>query len=420
VSRHESRIMLVGSLCMGLVGGFLAGGGNLPFPAVAQEAPPDQSGQSVITARALVLTDREGNPRARLEVPDDGEPQLLMLDREGHIMARLGTRGDGLPDLHLNGREGKPRIRLAIDNAGEGRLDFFRDDLDKSLASLSFTEDGNPYFQLNAKGGLPRIRLAVGDKDLPRLTFTADSDGRPAALIGLTENGTPEMKFWDFAGKGTASLFFVDEDPRLFLGNRDEKVNLVLGATSEKQALSLYSEGKLRASLSPTSLRLSDQEANTRASIRVNEEGKPSFSLKDKNGHPLISLSIQALPDEEEPLFALYDKKDILRAGLSLDEKGRPSFILRDKPLFSLVDKDGDQGIFLSLEGENRPSVYLSGKKGRRGAFLGVREQGELALDLIGGKDLRRASFELDADGEPMINVRDKDGRIIWFTPVPE
>jgi hypothetical protein len=421
VSRNERRIMLVGSLLMGLVGGLLTGSGNLPFPAIAQVTPSGQTDQSVITARALVLTDREGNPRARFDVPDNGEPQLVMLDRKGNILARLGTRSDGLPDLYLNGKEGKPRIRLAVDNAGESRLDFFRDDPEKSLASLSFTEDGNPFFQLNAKGGLPRVRLAVEEKGAPRLTLTADSGGRPAAVLGLTDKGIPELSFWDFEGKGTASLFFVDEDPRLFLGSRDEKVNLVMSATSDKQALSLYSEGKLRASLSPNTFQMSDQEGTQRMSLRLNDQGKPGFRMKDKDGHPLISLSIQDLPHEEEPLLALYDKKDILRVGLSLDGSGRPSFILRDKPLLSLVDKVGDQGIYLSLEGENdRPSVYLSTHKGLRGAFLGMREKGELALDLIGENDQRRAGFKMDTKGETTINIRNKEGKVIWSAPEPE
>jgi hypothetical protein len=267
---------------------------------------------------------------------------------------------------------------------------------------------------------LPRVRLAVGEKGAPRLTLSADTEGRPAAVLGLTDKGIPELQFSDLAGKGTASLFFVDQDPRFFLGSKDEKANVVMGATSEKQALSLYSEGKLRASLSPNTFQMSDQEGTQRMSLLLNDKGKPGLRMKDKDGHPLISLTIQDLPHAEEPLLAMYDNKDLLRAGLSLDESGRPSFILRDKPLLSLVDKVGDQGIYLSLEGEDRPSVYLSTHKGLRGAFLGVREKGRLALDLIGGNDQRRASFEMDTEGESTINVRDKEGKILWSAPEPE
>jgi hypothetical protein len=367
MSKKESQITLILALLMGFIGGNLSGKGETSISAVAQESPPPTP---IITAEAITLTDPEGTPRIRLQIDRNGEPQLVFLSQEGEILTHLGIGTNSLPELQLNNRQGQPRIRLGLREAGVPYLDLLGDD--------------------------------------PKM---------PAASLALTEAGTPELEFRDLNGAGSASLFFVDHNPRLSLREKEEKVDLALEAIADEPLLRIYNQKKLRLSLSPDQLLFSDQEGTSRLSLRVHQAGEPSISLKDKGGNRLASLSIQPLPKKEEPLLAMYDKKERIRAGLSLDEDGAPNLILRDKPLLSIVDKEGENGIYLSVEGEDRPNLYLSARQGERSAFLGLRKRGEMALDLMSEKEFPRASLFLNAVGEPALQLRDKDEKLRWSTP---
>jgi len=398
--KKESSIVLT-SLLMGLIGGFLSNQGLPTLSAAEPEMPPNsretpQHSSQQVTTEALVLTDQKGKPRARFEITPEGEPQLVLLDQKGTILAQLGTQSTGLPELRLNDKDGEPRIHVAL------------------------TAEGAPFLQLNAKGESPHAKLSVTEKGTPRLELTSNPKERPAAMIGLAESGSPEFELRESKGEGMASLYFVNHNPRLLLRDKEEKIDVSVEAILDEPSFSIHRDGKIRTSLASDHFLLMDKEKTPRLSLRVHKEGEPSITLKDKDGSRLASLSIQPLPKTEEPLFALYDKKDRIRAGLNLDEDGRPNFILRDKPLLSLVDEDGNNGIYLSLEGNDRPSIYLSALEGKREAFLGLRKNGELAFDMMNGKGFPRASFLLDAEGTPQLQMRDKDERLLWSIPTLE
>lgn len=360
-------IVVVLSLAAGLVGGALGNRFLLGDPVVAQEPAPRQR---VVTAEQFMLVDKEGTPRAQLAVSDKGTPRLDLVNKEG-----------------------------------------------MSIASLALTEEGQPDLRLNAKDGSPRIRLALLSKGQPRLDLTMDKEGTPAAGFGLSDQGWPDLRLTGKEGKGVATLLYVDGNPRLFLEDQKGQTNAVLATAPEKAHLMLYKDGKALTSLALDGLDLIDKDNHPRLRVELVEEGAPRIALKDKDGHRLMTMAVQPLPKKEEPILALYDRKDTLRAGLSLDEAGRPSLILRDRPLLSLIDKSGEDGLFLSLEGEDRPSFLISSKKGKHSAFLGLRENKEMALDLLDEKHKHRASLFLDPDGAPVLMLRDKEEKVVWTAP---
>jgi hypothetical protein len=362
-------------IVLALVAGFIGGTvGNRIFtidPVIAQPSP---SHAQVMTVRNLIVTDEEGNVRAQLGISEEGRPRLDLVSKNG-----------------------------------------------KLLASLASTEaEGGTELRLNAKDGSPRVRLAVQEKGEPRLDFTMEKDGRSLASLHLSSDGWPELQLKGKEGSAGAAIEFINGNPRVVLEDKKAQSTAVLATVSEKANLVLYRDGKPRAGLSLDGLDLIDAGGHPRARLAILETGEPRLALKDKNGHRLVSLSVEALPKKEEPLLAMYDAKDALRAGLSLDESGRPNLILRDHPLLSLIDKNGEDGIYLSLERQNHPSLLLSSNKGKHNAFLGVRDDNELALDLLDGANKRRAGVSLSPDGEPSIRLWNKRGKTIWSVPNSE
>jgi hypothetical protein len=370
-----ARLGSGGGIVLALVAGFIGGTvGSRIFtidPVIAQPSP---SRAQVMTVRNLIVTDEEGNVRVQLGISPEGRPRLDLVSKDG-----------------------------------------------KSLASLASTEaDGGTELRLNAKDGSPRVRLAVKEKDEPRLDFTMEKDSRSLASLRLSPDGWPELQLKGKDGSGGAAVEFVNGNPRVVLEDKKAQSTAVLATVPEKANLVLYRDGKPRAGLSFDGLDLIDAESHPRARLAILETGEPRLALKDKNGHRLVSLSVEALPKKEEPILAMYDAKDALRAGLSLDESGRPNLILRDRPLLSLINKTGEDGIYLSVEKENHPNLLLSSKKGKQSAFLGVRDDDELALDLLDRANKRRAGVSLNQDDEPSIGLWNKRGKIIWSVPNSE
>ncbi len=352
------------AVAAGLIGGVLGSRLAGVEPVVAQEAAPRQQ---VVMTKKLIITDQDGNARAQLAVPDGGEPRLDLADQGG-----------------------------------------------KPLASLALTHTGGAELRLNGTDGSPRVVLGIGGKGEPRLELTMGKDGRSTANLGLSPDGWPELRLNGKDGSAATSMVFVDGNPRVLLEDKKGQVNAVLATASEKASLVLYRDGRPRAALALDGLDLINAEGKPRARFEVLETGEPRLSLKDKDGRRLVSLSVEPLRKKEEPLLAMYDDKDVLRAGLNLDESGRPNLILRERPLLSLIDKTGDDGIFLSIEKENRPSLLMSSKKGKHSAFLGLRDNQEMALDFLDEANKQRASLFLDPEGEPSMHLRDKTGKVIW------
>lgn len=368
VKQEYGRVVVLGLLA-GLVGGLLGGRVLHTDSVIAQEGAPRSQ---IVTVRQLIVTDKDGNPRVQLAVSDAGEPRLDFLNKDG-----------------------------------------------RSIASFGLTQEGTPDLRLNAKDGAPRIRLALLTKGDPRLDFTMDQEGKPVASFGVSPDGWPNLRLGGKEGNAGTTLTFLGGNPRILLEDTKGEVNTVLAAAPDKAALVLYKDGKARTSLALDGLGLVSAEGKPRARLELMEGGEPRLTLKDKEGRRMFGLSVEPLPKKEEPLLAMYDTKDVLRVGLSLDDVGRPNLIMRDGPLLSLIDKTGEDGIFMSVEEGNRPSVFLSSKMGKHSAFLGLRDNQEMALDLLDEKLKHRASFSLTPDGTPSLMLRDKEEKAVWTAMPP-
>lgn len=360
---QESKGILALAFVAGLVGGMA---GNRLLPTDIVDAQETASRPQVVTVQRLIVVDKAGRTRAELGMSEGGAPRLDLADSEG-----------------------------------------------RSIASVAVTEDGGAELRLNAMDGNPRVRLAVLGNGAPRLDFTMEQDGRSLASLGLSPDGWPDLRLSGKDGSGRGSVMFVDGSPRLFLEDKEGKSNALLASASEKSSLVLYKDGKPRAGLGLNGLDLLNAEGQHRAKLEIMESGEPRLSLKDKDDRRVVSLSVEALPNKEVPLLAMYDEKDLLRVGLNLDESGRPNLILRERPLLSLIDRTGEDGIFLSLERENRPSLLLSSKQGKQSAFLGLRTNNEMALDFLDEAHKPRASLFLDAGGAPWLHLRDHTGKVV-------
>ena len=99
--------------------------------------------------------------------------------------------------------------------------------------------------------------------------------------------------------------------------------------------------------------------------------------------------------------FELIDKEGKVRAALSVKDDGEPSL--------SLIDSDGTTRAEVFLV-DGCPVLAIRDKVGKTRAALTASPAGNAGLVLLDKDEKERASFGLDFDGSPKMEIRDKAG----------
>ena len=101
--------------------------------------------------------------------------------------------------------------------------------------------------------------------------------------------------------------------------------------------------------------------------------------------------------------FELIDENGRLCASLGLTKDGSPSFVLQDA--------SGTARVEVLLASDGCPVVVIRDKNGKSRAALTASPAGNAGLVFLDKDEKEKASFGLDFDGTPKLDVRDNQGK---------
>ena len=198
-------------------------------------------------------------------IPDTIRAKAFQLmDDSGNVQAELKST-DGRPSLSLYGKNNEERLIIDIDEDGPGIYLLGEGGTVRLLAYLSSEEE-------------PRITLR--DKfDFDKLEFSVGADGRP--LVRVLNN----------AGQGMILLtIYDDEMPSIALADTSGNIRLSLSILGDDSAF-LSLDGKAGGRLFLRTgedglpiLAMTDQYSDPKLMVDVDEDGRPSFSVKNDDG----------------------------------------------------------------------------------------------------------------------------------------
>lgn len=133
------------------------------------------------------------------------------------------------------------------------------------------------------------------------------------------------------------------------------------------------------------------------------------FKLRYPDGRSAASLE---LDHEGMPLFALYDRKEVIRASLHLTKDGQP--------WFNLVDENAEQKLVIRLEDDGSAFYGMGGKDGGR-VLISAGPKATAYVETNAGDPKSRASAGLNVgqDGKASVVVVGRDGNTLFSAPAP-
>ena len=202
----------------------------------------------LVEAEKFVVRDANGNPRAELEV-SNGSARLLLSDQEGETRARLVVKAGGEAGLFLLGNDARPSVMLGVD------------------------EKGSPYLQFD-KNGEWRALLTVLPEGTPVLTFV-DEAGNSRFGISAEPDGSVGLILFDQDGKIRVLLDVDSSDlPGLLLSNEAGKGRVFLNVDPDGAA----------------GITVANESGDGRVGMGVESDGLPHLGLRDRNGRTRVLL----------------------------------------------------------------------------------------------------------------------------------
>lgn len=177
-------------------------------------------------------------------------------------------------------------------------------------------------------------------------------------------------------------------------------------------------------------LEIVDNEGKVRALLGTDREGTTSLSIFDHSDRVRASLGASAIPEKGGGL-SVYDKNGEHRAGLGLDESGQAGLSVsagqKDRDITISAYDEGDLYLMLGegdtpmaalglTEGEDKDlssEFFLVDKDRRAGVVISGRRSGPF-VRLRDRRERVRASFELEANGQPGLYAVDEESADGW------
>lgn len=210
---------------------------------------PRASGR-VLEAESLILRDKAGVARAKLEMKGNNSVALELADAKGRMHVRLGVRADGHSSVEL-----------------------FDEDAVGAQATLSMGVDGRSDLTLMSRQKENMASLSLGSSGGRPQMFLASVDIERSATLGVNSEGRAGL--W-LSGVGGAVLadVVVLEGPDAIAA-----VRLLDPARATRVVLLSETNG-------PSGLYLRDQARNPRAVFSMDRTGLPALVLLDPSGRP--------------------------------------------------------------------------------------------------------------------------------------
>lgn len=177
----------------GFTGGLLSG--HLPLAQAKNQV--DFYADS-LSARIVRLVNSKGDVLAVLGAEKDSLPLVVLRDAQGRDRMALRMTQAG-PELILSDKDENLRAKLQVADDGLPGL-FFLDQHNKNRFSSMLTSAGNPMLLMNASDGQGRFLLDVNDSGKAKLLLTG-AQGKPQAAMTVHEVFGPGVFLMDPAGE---------------------------------------------------------------------------------------------------------------------------------------------------------------------------------------------------------------------------
>lgn len=158
------------------------------------------------------------------------------------------------------------------------------------------------------------------------------------------------------------------------------------------------------------------------ALLRNDPQGATSLSFYDGKQAQRLVVGIS---ERGEPALRLFDPEGKCRLTIDVDSEGSPHVRLEGEPrvgavILLTIDKGGPSMSFsqskggrlsVLLDNQGQPRIDLQGTGNERGVSLsaGANDQ---EISLTGRNGVKRVSWTMDADGNPVIHLRNEAGRM--------
>ena len=404
--------------------------------AVTLGAGGDVRGVRELRASRFTLVDRHGNPRAALDIGEDGSPSINLLDPGEQPRMTLSLEASGAANVKILDTDGDVRVWLSVSPNGAPSL-YLRGtsryaDGGTGHAELAIDEHGCPALSLCDTGGQPRLLLGLDEKaGMPRLSLSSGDGDLRALLIADRERGAlhlyPEQPE-------------RDQVPTLPLHARPEATNGAgpngtNGAGHRPAVITPLTPPGHAAEPTEASheARVNGHAAHLRAPI---ESPDPPAALRRSrrrylraavpmlvlavagllaagysaltSSNPVVlereiggSTDIASTRTIEAEEFVLRGRNGNVRARLGLLPDGSP---------FLQLTGNGDSSAELSVLPNQGPVLKLTEGK----ALVSLRANGDGSSEITlhsEGQEPRAAMF-LEPDGTPVVSLADAEGRV--------
>ncbi|MBU0641144.1 MAG: hypothetical protein KKB50_19975 [Planctomycetes bacterium] len=219
-------------------------------------------------------------------------------------------------------------------------------------------------FVLVDSDGTERAELGITSDGSARLRIS-DREDTVAAWLGVNPTEGPSLSLTHSKGQPYAELTFVDERPRLVLAGQRGKprIGLAVWKGGNAQIDLLGDDGTRRCSIvasanhGPSGLNVHDGREKVRAAFLIGSDGVPQMGFYDPEGRNRLTASTKK--DGSRPAISFFGPDaDYHRASLALEDD--------ERPVLSFVDRDKTFRLGLGLQADGSPLIELRNKEGKR------------------------------------------------------
>ena len=219
---------------------FLAGlSGDYFSSVVFAKQESSNSIKDRITARSLVIVDRQNKPRAGLGFDPDGYPVVFLKDKNDKARLVLGSSSNG-PIIFLTDSQGANSLFISTSNNGESTISIGKQGASNNRLTLVYDPDHGPGIGLYDENNTAKAVISVIDGN-PSVTLL-DRDKKPAIAMFNKKGRGSYLSIWNSNNDPSVSLAVQGDKPGLFM-YQQPRTGLLFNMAGGRPALALMDHG---------------------------------------------------------------------------------------------------------------------------------------------------------------------------------
>jgi hypothetical protein len=263
-----------------------------------------------LDVQGVVLRDRSGSAKARLEVSPQGSPSLTFFDTAAHKRLEVSISCSDTPSIILLDAKENVRVGLSLKNDGTA-LVYANGSRGQNSYELSVLPDNTVQQFFFDQDGSQRLRLLVRPQGRSELCLCS-SGGLPGVWMMASPEGDVRQSFFDRGEKERLLLNLDRGGQTITFNGPDSQRRMTSGLLDDGTALqALY-----------------DRRGQRRAGIYVSASGLTSEAHFGSDGKRRIEL---ASGDNRPPSFRLFHSDGLPSIGVAVGSDGEPYYFAREK-----------------------------------------------------------------------------------------